>query len=188
MWLWLWLWGLARNPCGGGVEYLHHDLASRRRRRKGKSQIWDSGVWSQVPRDSDPTVTALVGDGSIYKRQIRPLVREGAPQKQDRNCQTVINIWSCAPDGARHQDLLTDCQSQCAFYFYFDQGNDRVLNSVFSVEDSCGKFVEDKKTSYRFEVIVSVWRSIARRRPVKTGNPSACVTVNCKSVISLYWP
>jgi hypothetical protein len=38
----------------------------------------------------------------------RPLVREGAPQKQDRNCQTVITIWSCAPDGARHQDLLTD--------------------------------------------------------------------------------
>jgi hypothetical protein len=29
-------------------------------------------------------------------------------KKQDRNCQTVINIWSRAPDGARHQDLLTD--------------------------------------------------------------------------------
>jgi hypothetical protein len=25
--------------CGGGVEYLHRDPASRRRRRKGKSQI-----------------------------------------------------------------------------------------------------------------------------------------------------
>jgi hypothetical protein len=32
-------------------------------------------------------------DCSIYKRQTRPLVREGAPQKQNRNCQTVINIW-----------------------------------------------------------------------------------------------
>jgi hypothetical protein len=43
---------------------------------------------------------------------VRPLVREGAPQKQDRNCQTVIiNIWSWAPDGARHQDLLTDWPS-----------------------------------------------------------------------------
>jgi hypothetical protein len=56
---------------------------------------------------------------SIYIRQIRPLVREGAPQKQDRNCQTVINIWSWAPDGARHPDLLTDWptdrQSQCDF-------------------------------------------------------------------------
>jgi hypothetical protein len=27
------------NPCGGGAEYLHRDPASRRRRRKGKSQI-----------------------------------------------------------------------------------------------------------------------------------------------------
>jgi hypothetical protein len=29
----------ASDPCGGGVEYLHRDPASRRRRRKGKSQI-----------------------------------------------------------------------------------------------------------------------------------------------------
>jgi hypothetical protein len=28
-----------RLPCGGGFEYLHRDPASRRRRRKGKSQI-----------------------------------------------------------------------------------------------------------------------------------------------------
>jgi hypothetical protein len=28
------------------------------------------------------------------QKQTRPLVREGAPQKQDRNFQTVINIWS----------------------------------------------------------------------------------------------
>jgi hypothetical protein len=26
--------------------------------------------------------------------QTRPLVREGTPQRQDRNCQRVINIWS----------------------------------------------------------------------------------------------
>jgi hypothetical protein len=30
----------------------------------------------------------------MYKRQTRPLVREGAPRKQDRNCHTEINIWS----------------------------------------------------------------------------------------------
>jgi hypothetical protein len=30
----------------------------------------------------------------IQKKQTRPFVREGAPQKQDRNCQTIINIWS----------------------------------------------------------------------------------------------
>jgi hypothetical protein len=35
----------------------------------------------------------LARASSIYKRQTRLLAREGAPQKQDRNCQTVINIW-----------------------------------------------------------------------------------------------
>jgi hypothetical protein len=39
-------------------------------------------------------------------RQSRPLVREGAPQGQDRSSQNVPNIWSWAPDGARHQDGL----------------------------------------------------------------------------------
>jgi hypothetical protein len=39
------------DPCGGGVEYLHRDPASRRSRRKGKSQIWDSKIRLQVPRD-----------------------------------------------------------------------------------------------------------------------------------------
>jgi hypothetical protein len=33
-------------------------------------------------------------DNDSDKLQTRPLVREGAPQRQDRNCQTVINIWS----------------------------------------------------------------------------------------------
>jgi hypothetical protein len=99
---------LAVLPCGGGVEYLHRDSASRRRRRKGKSQIWDSKIRWRVPRDSDPRKTAQATASSIYKRQTHPLVREGAPQTQDRNCQIVINLWSWAPNGARHQDLLTD--------------------------------------------------------------------------------
>jgi hypothetical protein len=36
----------------------------------------------------------LARASSIYKTQIRPLVREGAPHKQDLNCQRVINICS----------------------------------------------------------------------------------------------
>jgi hypothetical protein len=39
------------NSCRGGVEYLHRDPASRRRRRKEKSRIWDSKIWSWVSRD-----------------------------------------------------------------------------------------------------------------------------------------
>jgi hypothetical protein len=33
------------------------------------------------------------------KLQSRPLVREGAPHRQNRNCLTVTKIWSWAPDG-----------------------------------------------------------------------------------------
>jgi hypothetical protein len=55
----------------------------------------------------DPRKTALARASSIYTRPIRPLVRDGAPQKQDRNCQTV---------GARSKVYrLTDRQSQCDF-------------------------------------------------------------------------
>jgi hypothetical protein len=76
------------SPCGGGIEYLHRDPASRRRRQKGKSQMWDSKIWSQVPRGSDQRKTALARSSGIYKSQTRPLVREGAPQKKNRNCHT----------------------------------------------------------------------------------------------------
>jgi hypothetical protein len=39
----------------------------------------------------------------------------------------------------------------------------------------------NKKTSKRFEVLVSVLRSVSRRRLVETENPSVCVTVNYKA-------
>jgi hypothetical protein len=39
----------------------------------------------------------LARASSIYKRQTRPLVREGAPEKHDLNCQRVINIWGSTP-------------------------------------------------------------------------------------------
>jgi hypothetical protein len=99
------------HPCGGRVEYLHRDTASRRRRRRGKSQIWDSKIWLRMPRDSDPRKTTLARTSSVYKKQTRPLVREGPPQKQYRNCQRIINIWSWGPNGARHQDVLVDWPS-----------------------------------------------------------------------------
>jgi hypothetical protein len=46
-------------------------------------------------RESQGTRTPerpLATTSCIYKIQIRPLVREGASQKQDHNCHTVINI------------------------------------------------------------------------------------------------
>jgi hypothetical protein len=39
------------------------------------------------------------------KCQTRPLVRESAPHRQNRNCLTVTQIWSWAPEGASHQDI-----------------------------------------------------------------------------------
>jgi hypothetical protein len=78
-------------------------------------------TWSRVPSDSDPRKTALAKASSIYKWQTHPLVREGAQQNQDRNCQRVKNIWSWAPDGARHQDLLTDCPS-VAIWLWLELG------------------------------------------------------------------
>jgi hypothetical protein len=82
------------NPCGGRFEYLHRDPASRRRRRKGKSRIWDSKIWSRVLRDSDPRMTALARASNNCKRQTRPLIRENAPHEQTRNCRTVTKIWT----------------------------------------------------------------------------------------------
>jgi hypothetical protein len=46
---------------------------------------------------------------AAYSKDRPVLSSVGAPQGQERNCQKVINIWSWAPDEARHQDLLIDC-------------------------------------------------------------------------------
>jgi hypothetical protein len=52
------------------------------------------------PKGLGPEKDCAGKDQQHIKRQTRPLVREGAPQEQDRNCHKVINIWSWAPDGA----------------------------------------------------------------------------------------
>jgi hypothetical protein len=75
----------AGHPCGGGFEYLHRDPASRRRRRNGKSEIWDSKIWSRMLRNSDPRKTTLARASTIYQSQTRPLVREGAPENKPLN-------------------------------------------------------------------------------------------------------
>jgi hypothetical protein len=43
-------------------------------------RIWESKIWSRVPRDSDPRMTALARASSSCKRQTRPLIRESTPQ------------------------------------------------------------------------------------------------------------
>jgi hypothetical protein len=95
-------------PCGGGVMYLHRSPVSRRRRRKGKSWIWDSKIWSWVPQDSDPRMTALARASSNYKRQTCPLVRESAPHQQTRNSLTVKKSGRKPLMCALFQDRLAD--------------------------------------------------------------------------------
>jgi hypothetical protein len=63
-------------------------------RKVRKSGIWNNNIWSRVPLESDPTMTALARSSSNCKRQTRPLVRECAPHQQTHNCLTVIKIRS----------------------------------------------------------------------------------------------
>jgi hypothetical protein len=141
------------HPCGSAVEHLHRDPASRRRRWKGKSQIWDS--------HSNRRKTKLARASSIYKRQTRLLVREGAPQQCVGNCRRKINIWSWAPDGARHQNLLIDWSSvaMCSWlWFWLWLENWQLEQWV-----SCGKFVSRQGRKQRI-----LLGSVTRKRLVKT--------------------
>jgi hypothetical protein len=62
-------------------------------------------------RDSDQRKTTLATANSIYNRQTRPLVKEGSPQKQDRNCQMGLDTKTY---------WLTDRQSQCDYDIDYD--------------------------------------------------------------------
>jgi hypothetical protein len=77
-----------------GVGYLHRIPASSRRRRKGRSRIWDIKMWSRVLRDSDPRMTALAKASRNYKRQTRPLVRESSPHQRPLLLNGLVNNFS----------------------------------------------------------------------------------------------
>jgi hypothetical protein len=155
---------VSRNVTLTLVEYLHRDPASRRR-RKGKYQIWDSKIWSRVPSDSDPRKTTLARASSIYKRQTRTLAREGAPQKQDHNCQRIINIWSWAPDGAHHQDLLIDWPSVAMWLWTLTLTWERQRVSDSRVQD--GAKSSEVKAKLRTKVKSEEW-SMREHRKVWT--------------------
>jgi hypothetical protein len=66
------------------------------------------------PKGLDPRKTALARASSIYKRQTRPLVREGVPRNEERNCQTQSVFRTEKKSGrkpwmgALYQDRLAD--------------------------------------------------------------------------------
>jgi hypothetical protein len=98
------LW--SRVPKGGPIPRLTGRLTVGRKTnsnsRLGESQMRQQNVvW--VLRDSGPRVTALAGPRSncASKLQIYPLVREGTPHQETRNCQyRKKRIWSWVPDGS----------------------------------------------------------------------------------------
>jgi hypothetical protein len=88
IWPWVPAWLDAKSDHAGWLPAVSYcsallcSMGSRSRRRKGKSRIWDSKIWSRVPRDSDPRKTALTRASSIYETQTCPLVREGTPTER----------------------------------------------------------------------------------------------------------
>jgi hypothetical protein len=83
-----------------------------------------------------------------------------APEKQDRNCLTVINIWLWAPDGVRHQDVLTDWPSVAMWLWLWAVGS--------SVWKAVTKRVNYKSAQLKFrlwreEFMYDIW-SVCRSR------------------------
>jgi hypothetical protein len=96
------------------------------------------------------------GKGQQHIQKTDPSSRQrGRPPTQDRNRQTVINRWSWAPDGARHQDLLTDWPS-VAMWLWLEQSRGIITrveagsnNSTVTLRDGGG----DKKGSLKSETV-----------------------------------
>jgi hypothetical protein len=63
------------------------------------------------------------------KWETRPLVREGARHRQNRNCLTVTKIWSSTPEGAWHEDWLADWSS-VVMWLWLD------FNSTYKLDES----------------------------------------------------
>jgi hypothetical protein len=69
---------------------------------------WESGISSWVLRDLGWTMNAPARHRSncTSKLQTHILVGEGARIKKLTSVKEKTKIWSCAPDGSRHQDRL----------------------------------------------------------------------------------
>jgi hypothetical protein len=130
------------------------------------------------PRDSDPRKTTLARASSIYKRQILSLVREGAPQPQDRNCQTVINIWSWVADGARHQDLLIDRPSVAMWLWFWLW--------IRGVVENRERLVRDSEQCDQWDISERFFTEIRQTDVLKEFNVWAATSdCNCKEIANV---
>jgi hypothetical protein len=90
--------------------------ANRKRRRKGNPVVSDETL--MYGYESSATLTT---DRLHYKLQTRPLLREGAPRRRTKQFsgkrQEKVKSGHGPQRGTRHQDILTDLQSQSNFNF-----------------------------------------------------------------------
>jgi hypothetical protein len=107
------------------------------------------------------------------KQQTRYVVRESAPHQQTRNCLTVINIWSWAPDGCltRRQTgrLTVDLNITLTLSCY-----ETVYRSWSDVRQPARTWAWDQSNTHCWKPLPS--------SAVKAGteNTSLCVTMICK--------
>jgi hypothetical protein len=93
-----------RGRCGGYITRFHTE----------KSLKSETVKYGPSPKGLGPRKTALARASGTYKRQTCPLVREGAPRNQERNCQTYSvfrteKISGRKPrKGALYQDRVAD--------------------------------------------------------------------------------
>jgi hypothetical protein len=66
-------------------------------------------VWHVKCKDNESLAMYLILLTVADRGQIGPLVREGAPQRQDCNFQTESNIWSKVPEWARGRVCSLQC-------------------------------------------------------------------------------
>jgi hypothetical protein len=124
MWLWLWVQTFPHEEAGSNTSIVTLRVVGgdemgrlKSERLKYGREFQGTRTWQRL-RWQKP---------AAYKKQTSPLVREGAAQKQASNCQRVINIRSWAPDGARHQDLLSDWPSVAKWlWLQFSSGFSRM--------------------------------------------------------------
>jgi hypothetical protein len=81
------------------------------------------------------------------KRQTRPLVNVGAPQRQDRHCQTVINIWGSTP---RLIDWLTVSRNVTLTLTSLVEGQ-RLVQSAYKRSECSNSFGSVRFSSRKLE-------------------------------------
>jgi hypothetical protein len=65
-------------------------------------------IWSWISRDLNLRLTVAARTSSNCERHTHPLIREGSPHQQTRNCLTNKNLVLDPRWGAWHQNRLAD--------------------------------------------------------------------------------